>query len=186
MDLEILRKLGELGAAEFQHLNGPLISHLVGTYQNLKAWGSREELCLAGLYHAVYGTAAFNKSLISVSRRHQIAEIIGKEAENIVYYYGACDRDVLYSQIGQSAEITYTNRFTGNTETLTQRMLSDLLELTLANELEIVTNDRAFLEKQRSQYESLFGRFEKYVSQSAYQAYLSVFSQDRSRSKAGT
>lgn len=55
-----------------------------------------------------------------------------------------------------------------------------------ANEVEIVTNDRAFLGKQRSQYESLFGRFEKYVSQSAYQAYLSVFRQDIFMSKAGT
>jgi len=186
MDRAIFKKLAELGAAEFQHLNGPLIAHLEGTYQFLKDWGNRQELCRAGLYHAVYGTVAFDKILVSVAKRHQIADVIGKEAENIVYYYSACDRDNLYVQIGQSDEINYRNRFTGNTEILTRAMLSDLLELTLANELEIVTNDRAFLEKQRSWYENLFSRFEKYVSRPAYQSYLSIFRPNSSMGEAGT
>src|SRR5215471_1629833 len=186
MDLEIFKKLRELGAADFQHLNGPLINHLEGTYEYLKAWSNREELCVAGLYHAVYGTAAFDKSLISISKRDQIAGIIGPEVEHIVYYYGACDRDILYPQIGRTDEISYRNRFTGGTEILTQEMLSDLLELTLANELEIVTRDRAFLEKQRSRYDALFARFEKYVSRPAYESYLRVFGQHRHAAQIGT
>jgi len=186
MDLEIFKKLRELGAADFQHLNGPLINHLEGTYEYLKAWGNREELCVAGLYHAVYGTAAFDKSLISISKRDQIAEIIGPEVERIVYYYGACDRDTLYLQIGRTEEIRYRNRFTGGTEILTQAMLSDLLELTLANELEIVSRDRAFMEKQRSRYDALFARFKKYVSRPAYQGYLRVFGRDGHAAQIGT
>lgn len=46
MDLEIFRKLGELGAAYFQHLNVPRTTHLEGTYQYLKALGNRRSFLL--------------------------------------------------------------------------------------------------------------------------------------------
>ena len=66
---EKFRKLKELGAAEFEHLGGPLINHLEGTKQLLQDWSAHQVLQDAGLYHAAYGTAGFNESLVSTSRR---------------------------------------------------------------------------------------------------------------------
>src|SRR5690348_14706788 len=96
MSIDVFHQLAKLGAEELQHLNGSLLSHLQGTYELLKGWGNREELCQAGLYHAVYGTFAFEGSLVDLKKRESIAALIGAEAEKIVYYYGACSRDYFY------------------------------------------------------------------------------------------
>src|SRR5512138_2876948 len=101
MCIDVLHQLAELGAEELQHLKGSLLSHLQSTYELLKAWGNREELCRAGLYHAVYGTFAFESSLVDLKKRESIAALIGAKAEKIVYYYGACDRDYFYPRIGR-------------------------------------------------------------------------------------
>ncbi|GAL14629.1 hypothetical protein JCM19233_5641 [Vibrio astriarenae] len=42
--------LQELGAGDFQHLNGSLEAHLKGTEQVLINWGSSELLQIAGLF----------------------------------------------------------------------------------------------------------------------------------------
>ena len=60
-------KLSELGAGEFEHLNGSLIKHLNSTYQLLKKWGASQEICDSGLYHAAYGTSGFENQVVSLS-----------------------------------------------------------------------------------------------------------------------
>ena len=60
---EKFRQLIELGAGEFEHVDGLLIAHLEGTRCLLKAWNASEPLQEAGLYHAAYGTSAFAESL---------------------------------------------------------------------------------------------------------------------------
>lgn len=52
--------LSELGAGEFEHLDGSLIAHLNGTKDLLLQWGASLELQDAGLYHAAYGTDGFS------------------------------------------------------------------------------------------------------------------------------
>lgn len=179
MSAEIFTRLGELGAQEMQHLNGSLLSHLQGVQKLLMQWGNREALCTAGLYHAVYGTFAFDNPLIDLEKRAAIAEIIGQEAEQIAYNFGACDRDKFYPQIGRIGPVLFPNRFTGANAEIGPQMLNDILELVLANELEIVTNDRNFLERHRAWFEELFGRFEPFVSRAGFQTYRNIFAADR-------
>lgn len=167
--------LAGLGAQEMQHLNGSLLSHLQGVRKLLAQWGNREALCAAGLYHAVYGTFAFDNPLIDVQKRADIASIIGAEAEQIAYAFGACDRDKFYPQIGGSDEVRFPNRFTGTDEQISPQMLRDVLELVLANELEIVSNDRNFLNQHRAWFVELFDRFEPFVSAAGFQAYRRIF-----------
>lgn len=64
-------------AANIDHINGSLINHLKGTYQLLKSWGAKDELCIAGLYHALYGTSGFDNHLITVNHRNEAKEILG-------------------------------------------------------------------------------------------------------------
>ena len=88
----VLKKLRELGAHELSHINGDLEKHLKGTRNLLAEWGNSEPVCMAGLYHAVYGTEDFPEELVPLDKRQEIAKIIGEDAEALVYFYGACDR----------------------------------------------------------------------------------------------
>ena len=89
-----LQELANLGAGEFEHLDGTLVDHLMGTMELLKEWGAVSELQDAGLFHAAYGTAGFDECMISLERRRDIAKIIGTKSEEIVYEYCACDRNI--------------------------------------------------------------------------------------------
>jgi len=94
----LFARLQALGAGEFQHLNGTLTAHLYGTETLLREWGANELLSTAGLYHAVYGTDGYNSALVNLSMRESIATLIGADAEELVYLYGACDRGVFYPE----------------------------------------------------------------------------------------
>lgn len=106
-----INKLIELGAGNFEHLDGSLINHLKGTYMLLKSWDSDPDLCVAGLYHAVYGTSGFDEVIISGDDRNKIRGIIGEDSERIVYSYCACDRDFFWQQIGIKTNPIFRDRF---------------------------------------------------------------------------
>lgn len=172
----LLEALEGLNAGRLNHLNGQLISHLEATHNYLVKWGNREALCIAGLYHATYSTDGYSQQLIDINQRNQIIHLIGAEAENIVYHYAACDRDYFYPKIGRSENFPFYNRFTCKESFLELHLFCDLLELTLANEIEIVSNNRNFKEQHRDWYVELFDRFEPYVSSKAFQCYQDIFS----------
>lgn len=172
--LYLLKALKNLNQEELLHVNGKLISHLQNTYGYLQSWGNREALCIAGLYHAVYSTDGYAKQLIDVSHRSHIIDLIGIEAEKIIYYYAACDRNYFYARIGNK-NLFYRNRFTSQKNCLEFQLFCDLLELTFANELEIAIDNKNFKEKHRDWYTELFNRSQPYVSSKAFQAYQNVF-----------
>jgi hypothetical protein len=174
-----LLALKNLGVGEFAHLNGNLESHLSGTYGLLVEWNNPEYICDAGLYHAVYGTQPMTRlgmphKEYSPSDRPKIREIIGTESERLVYFYGACDRDYFYPQIGSSMAV-YRDRFTGEKQELPCGTMKALLEITMANELEICISGPMFREKNREGLVELFDRFEGLASEKAYSHYKSVF-----------
>ena len=177
---QALSKLHELGAHELQHLNGDLAQHLKGTYVLLREWGNSEPVCLAGLFHAVYGTAGFPEALLSLDKRSDIAAAIGDEAEELVYLYGACDRDYTYSKLISHEEPIYRNRFTQESFSLPRLLLASFCELTLANELEIMLNSYKARKVGRALFEPLFASFKGLVSPLAFEAYLTTFRIDAS------
>ncbi len=175
------RALKDLGVGEFAHLNGNLEEHLLGTFSLLEKWKNPQFVSVAGLYHAVYGTQPMKALGIphndySPSDRPKIRKIIGSRAEALVYLYGACDRDYFYPQIGSRSTL-YRDRFTGAETALAPRIQCHLLEITMANELEICQSSSAFMEQNRSSFVDLFDRFESYVSTKAFAEYRKTFSQ---------
>jgi len=62
-----------IGADAFPHVSGSLARHLAATERLLRNWGSRDALCIAGLYHAVYGYRTDSGQ--SVMRRSLVAFI---------------------------------------------------------------------------------------------------------------
>ncbi len=165
----LFQSLEALGAKTLGHVNGSLIAHLEGTYQYLKTWGNRQELCVAGLYHAVYSTHGYQHQLVTLDQRDLIIQIIGIEAESIVYHFSACDRHHLYSRIGREEPVLFLDRFLHKTKKLEHRLLCDLLELTIANELEIARHSKSAKELTKKLFADLITRSEPYVSQNAFQ-----------------
>jgi hypothetical protein len=125
------------------HLHGTLLDHLLGTERLLRRWGCREELCLAGLCHAAYGTDGFAPHLVPWRRRHVLAAALGATGpavEAIVYFYASCDRSVLYPQLAAAGPVIFRDRFLDVTVAASEVQLRDFVDLTLANELEIATD----------------------------------------------
>lgn len=165
---DIFQKLSELGAGDFDHIDGNLIDHLQGTQKLLKEWSASTTLEVAGLYHAAYGTAGFDEVLVSVEQRDKISQIIGSATEDIVYLYCACDRDYFWPQIGVVAVPEFKNRFTGQSFQLSPQQLRDFCELTVANEIEIAIDNPSFIDEYGRSLYSIFKNMRNYISEPAY------------------
>jgi len=126
--------------------------------------GASLELQDAGLYHAAYGTAGFDENFISINQREKIAKIIGKESEEIVYQYCACDRQYFFKQFGNTKKLIFRNRFTKEQYCLSNEMLKYFCELTAANEIEIAIDNSEFKSEHSSALNDLFIRMEPYLS----------------------
>ncbi|MEC5386544.1 hypothetical protein VVD49_12470 [Uliginosibacterium sp. H3] len=168
-DGDLLAFLEELGAGAITHMHGPLAEHLRGTAQLLRAWGNREALCRAGLYHAVYGTDGFDQSLIDLNLRSRISAVIGEEAETLAYLYCACDRKKFYPRIGTQQQLTFCDRFTNGEYAISESQLRDLCELTLANELELAEADADFRAQYGASLAQLFERMRPWVSSTGFE-----------------
>jgi len=167
--------LSMLGAGDFEHLDGSLVEHLQGTKDLLQQWGATIELQDAGLYHAVYGTAGFSQNLVSTDQREKIADVIGCPAEEIVYQYCACDRKAFFSRVGQDENPRFPNRFTGESYYLSDGMLRDFCELTVANEIEIAIDNSAFINQHGKELGLLFINMAPYLSLFAQKAAAEIF-----------
>ncbi|KZN43617.1 hypothetical protein N474_20360 [Pseudoalteromonas luteoviolacea CPMOR-2] len=169
--MDKFKVLQEIGAGDFQHLNGTLQSHLIGTERILKEWGSSKLLQVAGLFHAAYGTDGFDESMVALAQRNRIAELIGKEEEALVYLYCACNRDFVFAQFGRTDSIQFKNRFTQHIFPLGKSDTKLLCELTAANELELVKRSPSFKSRHGVGLLDLFKRMAPYLSSNAHKAY---------------
>ncbi|AOT08691.1 DUF6817 domain-containing protein [Pseudoalteromonas luteoviolacea] len=168
------KALASLNASDFQHLNGDLESHLKGTASILKSWGASELLQTAGLFHAAYGTAGFDMSMVSLEQRDSIAKTIGKEEEALVYLYCSCDRSFVFHQFGHHDVIQFKDRFNGQLFPLHKHRAKMFCELTVANELELVYASEVFKFEHGKGLYNLFARMEAYLTDIAIQAYKSA------------
>lgn len=167
-------RLHALGAAAFPHVNGTLERHLHGTERLLRQWGGREALCIAGLYHAVYGTAGIEGCLTGLDARDAIARIIGAEAESLVYLYGACDRERFHPRIGTAAQNGFVDRFAAREYAITDAQLRDFCEITVANELDLALGNPHFAQRHGDALLELFARMRGSISEAAGRAALDV------------
>jgi hypothetical protein len=170
-------QLAKLGVADFKHLNGNLIDHLKGTQELLASWSASQNLQDAGLYHAAYGTAGLDEKMVSTDQRSKIAEIIGIEAEEIVYQYCACDRDYFWPQLGLVDDPNFHNRFNDQTYQLSSCLLKNFCELTVANELEIAMNSPEFIAEHGHGLRKLFNNMGPLLSVYANKAVAAVHGQ---------
>ncbi|MET8136889.1 DUF6817 domain-containing protein [Streptomyces sp. NPDC005251] len=159
--------LRRLGAADIAHPGGTLLAHLQRVQGQLAAWGARPALQVAGLCHAFYSTDGFPTALLSPDSRTELAEVIGAEAETLVYLYASCDRRATYPTLA-NADGAFRNRFTGQLHTPEPHLRRDFAELSAANELDLARTDSVFRERWGAELLALFTRLQPLLSQPAW------------------
>src|SRR5262245_37323494 len=146
------------GAERIAHPGGTLFAHLRRTAAVLGEWGASEPLVLAGLCHAAYGTDGFATSLIGIDERAQLVSLIGADAEATVYFYAACDRAHVYPLLGRDDRPLFRDRFTGEAHEVDSARLRDFVDLTVANELDVLSHSAEMLARHGAALAELFDR----------------------------
>ena len=74
-----------------KHKKSNFFEHLIGTYNLLLFWNQDFNLCVAGLFHNIYGNKYYDPKLNI--KRKEIQKLIGVEAEEIVWNFVNVERN---------------------------------------------------------------------------------------------
>ena len=135
---ELTDYLVALGTDHVPHSNTPFLAHLIGVYRDLKAWGCPEHLVLAGLFHSIYGTEAFQGFTLPLSKRDEVRELIGEQAERLAYINCALTRESLDASVAAGGPPRLWDRFEDRPLPVDPAEYTDLLTLHLCDRLEQV------------------------------------------------
>lgn len=146
--------LRERGTETIQHPGGTLYAHLCRVRDRLAAVGHDAHVQAAGLTHAAYGTDGFDLALLFWQERDTLRDLIGPNAEELVYLYAACDRDSSWPDLAATHRIT--DRFTGAVVRLADWQLTPFVDLSIVNELDVLEHDPSLLAAHRDYFTGLF------------------------------
>jgi len=136
------------------HGAGSYVDHCMNVYTILKELGAPEEVCVAGLYHSIYGNESFNPN-IDIDRS-TVKTLIGDYAEELVYLFCSLinrDENILAKTVECSKDmyddlfyIAYAN-IKEQTTVNNDPILKSLLERyeTASNNLEKPVEDKQIL-----------------------------------------
>lgn len=158
------------GADGIPHPGGTLLAHLRRVADQLAAWDAADDVVLAGLCHASYGTAGFATALLPVERRSELVDVIGPAAEAMVYRYASCDRDATYPLLGGSGPVRWVDRFTGQIRSVEPAELHPFTEITVANELDVIGQNAGYADRFGAPLRDLFTRARDRMSAAAWNA----------------
>lgn len=133
--IEFLRKLACDSVA---HSRRNLLEHLTGTHDLLRSWSASETVCLAGLFHSVYGTEGFRAKLAELPDRKVIAGIIGEESEALAWLFGmrvnrSYSEQLRILNTTNALTFTLVNRLTGESIPCARDDMLRLVDMDLAN-----------------------------------------------------
>jgi tetratricopeptide (TPR) repeat protein len=131
---EVVRELVRRRADLVPHGRGSLQQHLVGVHGVLERWGQPERVRLAGLLHSAYSTESFRWSLFDRRERSRVRELVGPDAEGLVFAFCACTRDALLAAVQHDGgAVRLSTRWQGTTVPLERRDLAELMVIHAAN-----------------------------------------------------
>lgn len=128
------------------HTNRTLFDHLYNTYLILKEHECCIDVALAGLYHSIYGTETFQKS--SGLSRELIREYIGEYSEKLVFEFSQMKDRI--------------NTLRENKNKYDIQFLVDLIQIEVANEMEMLQSKELITEETSSTLVELLKILEKY------------------------
>jgi hypothetical protein len=146
--------LRERGADAVPHAGGSLYAHLGRVYDRLTGLGLDDDVRLAGLTHAAYGTDGFGVVLLDVADRCVLRELIGRAAEEHVYRYGGCDRGRTWRALAATGLVR--SRFTGHVEAPDPAELRAFADLCIVNEVDVAEHDAAVLAQHGDYFRGIF------------------------------
>lgn len=151
------------GADELDHAGGTLYVHLHRVAKRLTSLGASENLVIAGLAHAAYGTDGFPTHLFDWQTERPVLEaVIGSETELLVYRYGSCERETTWRDLAEHR--TVTDRFIGTSEELSTEDLRDFVDLSIVNELDVLDHAPKLEAKLRQYLQELIPRWQSLAS----------------------
>jgi hypothetical protein len=120
--------------ADVRHSGRTLFEHLKGTHDLLQRRDAADYVCLAGLFHSIYGTNIFRHQAVPVSERHHVTELIGPKAELLAYIFCSCNRPrALLEAVKRGPPYHVVNWRDGEIILLSEAGMIDLLEIEAAN-----------------------------------------------------
>ncbi|GIW79318.1 MAG: hypothetical protein KatS3mg105_1125 [Gemmatales bacterium] len=127
-DLKTLTNfLVSLGVDKIAHTKKTYLAHVIGVYRDLEARGFDRDVCLAGMFHSIYGTEMFQRFKLPLDRRQEIRDLIGERAERIAYYNCVMDRGSFYEAAKSDGEAyTIVDRLTRQPITMNRQDFDDL------------------------------------------------------------
>jgi hypothetical protein len=125
--------LAGAGAAQLGHSDHDLLSHLRSTLELLERWGARPAVQDAGLFHSVYGTETFCSAIVDFGSRARVRELIGPEAEQLAYLFGAMTSSSLRQNLGRTGAFAIFDQRADTWLALRPQQLRDLCDITVAN-----------------------------------------------------
>jgi hypothetical protein len=120
--------------ADIKHSGRTLFEHLKGTHDLLERQGAPDYVCLAGLFHSIYGTNIFTYQAVVITARDYVAKLIGMPAERLAYIFCSCERPkalVVAAMCGPPYHVM--NRHDGKIIPLSEADMIDLLQIEAAN-----------------------------------------------------
>lgn len=125
-DTRLLGFLRDAGAQRTGHSGRSLLDHLWGTYRLLQLRGAEPAVCLAGLFHSVYGTSIFQRS--TTEDRAAVRALIGERAEHLAWTFCRLQRPHCWSLAGDELPLA-----AGGSTTLGAQDRANLLQIERAN-----------------------------------------------------
>lgn len=124
------------GAGQLPHTGRTLAIHLHNVWEMLRRWGQPERVCLAGLAHSVYSTDAFPEAVVGFETRPELRDLLGEEAEELVFLYCTLPRPALLDSLegtDPGGAVATVDRRDGSPRLLPRRALGDLAVINTAN-----------------------------------------------------
>ena len=170
----------ELDAHVTSHSRRTLLAHLQGTHDLLVEWGNPPAVCVAGLFHSVYGTYAFEKKSADMSMRVQIRDAIGPHAEALVYLFCVTDRRCFYEHLGESRFLLRDIVHECDLE-IDRDTLAALIEIEVANVVaQVPHRSRKKVLRAAECYADAFANSRDYITSGAREAAKGCFAGVRS------
>lgn len=136
---EMLELLDTLGVNQPRPSGRALAEHLEGTRALLAGMDSAPEVCLAGLFHAVYGEEEGGTLLVrdaNLNRRDEVRAVIGPAAEELAYLYSALERRHFLGNARRDGNYTVNDLFVNSEVPVSEATLRALFEIEAANFVE--------------------------------------------------
>jgi hypothetical protein len=146
--------LRERGADTIEHPGGTLYAHVGRVHDRLAALGHDQDVCLAGLVHAAYGTDGFDRTLLDPGEREPLRALVGERVENLVHVYGGCDRSRTWDGFGPTRQVV--DRWSGQATVLPESLATGFADLSIVNELDVSEQDPGIAARHGAYFRRVF------------------------------